>query len=230
MSKSESHNRLFPKIAERQGYHLLILFLLVAGIIAAGNMLPLREGELFGISSITWFWATISAAIVHQVYTVIMWRVELHGDILSHRLGSKSFSVFKSFFALFGLSRFLIIPLAISNRATLELHGSVQWGLSSVLLILSFYLFYSVIRWFGIDRAAGLDHFKPKDAREWEFVREGIFRFTSNGMYIFGFMFFWIPGLFFESAAALLAALFFHIYIWVHYYCTEKPDMKFIYS
>lgn len=230
MSNAESHNRLFSKIAERQGYHLLILFLLVAGIIAADKIVPIGEGELFGISSVIWFWGTISGAIAHQVYTVIMWRAELYGSILSRRLGSKSFSVFKIFFAIFGFSRFLIIPLAISNRATLELSGSVQWGLSSILLILSVYLFYSVIRWFGIDRAAGLDHFKPNEAREWEFVREGIFRYTSNGMYIFGFMFFWIPGLLFESAAALFAALFFHILIWAHYYCTEKPDMKFIYS
>ena len=32
------------------------------------------------------------------------------------------------------------------------------------------------------------------------------------------------------SLAALAAALFQHAYIWVHYYCTEAPDMDLIYS
>ena len=230
MSNAEPDNRLFYKIAERQGYHLFILFLLLFGVTAAGIFLPLSEGELFGISSAAWFWGAVAAAIIHQFYTVIMWRLELYGRVLSGWLGENSFPIFKGFFALFGLSRLLIIPLAISNRGTLELPGIIQWGLSSILLILSAYLFYSVIRWFGIDRAAGLDHFKPKEAREWKFVNKGIFRFTSNGMYVYGFLFLWVPGLMLESASANLAALFSHIYIWVHYYCTEKPDMKFIYS
>ena len=29
---------------------------------------------------------------------------------------------------------------------------------------------------------------------------------------------------------ALAVALFQHAYIWVHYYCTEKPDMRRIYG
>jgi len=33
-----------------------------------------------------------------------------------------------------------------------------------------------------------------------------------------------------RSEAALVAALFNHLYIWVHFYFTELPDMKFIYG
>jgi hypothetical protein len=32
------------------------------------------------------------------------------------------------------------------------------------------------------------------------------------------------------SQAALLAALFNHLYIWVHYYSTELPDIRHIYG
>ena len=39
-----------------------------------------------------------------------------------------------------------------------------------------------------------------------------------------------IPGLLAASNEALLVALFNHIYIWVHYYTTEKPDMQRIYA
>jgi hypothetical protein len=49
-------------------------------------------------------------------------------------------------------------------------------------------------------------------------------------MYVFGFLLFWIPALWFASAAALCAALFNHVYIWVHYFATERPDMQHIYA
>ena len=61
-------------------------------------------------------------------------------------------------------------------------------------------------------------------------VKKGIFRYTSNGMYWFGFLLLWVPGFLFRSEGALLAALFNHLYIWVHFYFTEKPDMDLIYG
>ena len=30
--------------------------------------------------------------------------------------------------------------------------------------------------------------------------------------------------------AALVVAMFSHLYIWVHYICTERPDMRLIYG
>jgi len=36
--------------------------------------------------------------------------------------------------------------------------------------------------------------------------------------------------LWYASIAALCVALFNHMYIWVHYYSTEFPDMKRIYG
>ncbi len=60
-------------------------------------------------------------------------------------------------------------------------------------------------------------------------IKQGIFKHTNNGMYVFGFFILWVPGLWLGSAAALTAALFNHVYIWVHFYATERPDMKRIY-
>ena len=45
-------------------------------------------------------------------------------------------------------------------------------------------------------------------------------------MYVFGFLLLWIPALAGRSYAALATALFSHAYIWVHWYCTEKPDLR----
>ncbi|MCP4380661.1 MAG: hypothetical protein GY798_04445, partial [Hyphomicrobiales bacterium] len=98
-----------------------------------------------------------------------------------------------------------------------------------VALLPALYLFYSVKRYFSFTRALGADHFDAS-VRDLPFVRQGIFRFTSNGMYVFGFLLLWVPGFWWASSAALTAALFNHIYIWVHYYATERPDMKRIYG
>jgi hypothetical protein len=49
-------------------------------------------------------------------------------------------------------------------------------------------------------------------------------------MYTFAFLLLWLPGCYFRSTAALCVALFSHLYIWVHYFCTEKPDMVRIYG
>jgi protein-S-isoprenylcysteine O-methyltransferase Ste14 len=88
---------------------------------------------------------------------------------------------------------------------------------------------YSIARYFGFERAFGIDHFDTS-YRGKPLVKKGIFRYTSNGMYVFGLLILWIPGVLFSSLTALAAALFSHIYIWVHYFCTEKPDMNFIYA
>ena len=81
-----------------------------------------------------------------------------------------------------------------------------------------------------MDRAFGIDHFQPGTIGNESFVKRGIFKYTSNGMYVYGFLILWIPGILFQSEAALIVALFNHIYIWVHYYYTELPDIKIIYA
>jgi hypothetical protein len=57
-----------------------------------------------------------------------------------------------------------------------------------------------------------------------------MFKYSSNAMYTFGFLILWVPGLLLLSKAAILAGLFNHVYIWVHYFFTEAPDMKVIYG
>ena len=87
-----------------------------------------------------------------------------------------------------------------------------------------------MVRYFGVKRALGADHFDPGQYRDLPMVKEGIYKYTGNGMYIYGFFLLWVPGVLLASPAALLAAAFNHLYIWVHYYTTEKPDMDFIYG
>ena len=65
---------------------------------------------------------------------------------------------------------------------------------------------------------------------EMGFVKGGIFKYLRNGMYTVGLLLLWIPGLILCSKGAIIAALFHHIYVWVHYYTVEKPDMDVIYG
>ena len=91
------------------------------------------------------------------------------------------------------------------------------------------YAMYSVRRYFGMSRAAGGDHF-DQSFRDMPMVKEGIFRFTNNGMYLYAFLLFWAIAVGFGSTAALVVAAFSHAYIWVHFYATEKPDMAYLYG
>ncbi len=121
-----------------------------------------------------------------------------------------------------------MVILAIANRNSFNFNPFSLNILAFIIAILAVYLFYSVGRYFKTKRALGIDHFDISYSNR-PFVKEGIYRFVNNGMYMFGVAIIWIPGLVYASKAALLSALFTHLYIWVHYYCTEKPDMKRIY-
>lgn len=49
-------------------------------------------------------------------------------------------------------------------------------------------------------------------------------------MYAFAFLGLWSIAFLTGSLAALSLALFQHAFVWVHYYCTEEPDMKLVYG
>jgi hypothetical protein len=122
-----------------------------------------------------------------------------------------------------------VFALAYANRGSVADEPLLLKIAAIVALVPALYLFYSVKRYFTFRRAFGIDHFDPS-MRSVPFVRGGIFRFTANGMYVFGFFLLWVPGLWWASAAALFVALFNHLYIWVHYFATELPDIRRIYN
>jgi len=128
------------------------------------------------------------------------------------------------------VSRLILVTLlAASNRNTVDLHPAIRWGLPVLLAVPLVYLGWSVARYFGYARAAGVDHF-DESYRSGPLVTQGIFRFGGNPMYVCGMTALWVPALLMGSVAALCTALFHHAYVWVHYWCTERPDMRRIYG
>lgn len=217
---------------ERQLQHYLLLAALLVGVgVAVSRNDGLLAGQFLGISTGAWLAVALVAPILHQLYVWFVWRAELHHSLISRWFGKeKGFRYYAVGFYLLFLARPLsIILVALSNKGSLDLNPLIAFTLAAVLFMPWLYLQYSVHKYFGMDRALGLDHFDPS-YHNLPFVREGMFRYTDNAIYTFAFLILWILGLVFLSRAALLAALFNHLYIWVHYYCTELPDIYAIYG
>jgi hypothetical protein len=213
---------------DKQVFHFLALLILLRGVLSLVDD-PTRSGQLFGLTTYSWLLLSLLVPVLHQVYVWFIWRVELCSRFITRTFGKNGFTYYAIGFTILIISRpVIILVLAASNRNSLQLNPVLSAVLSAVFLLLSGYLFYSVKKFFGFKRAFGIDHFDPS-YRHLPFVRKGIFRFTPNAMYTFGFLILWVPGLVFSSRAALLAALFNHLYIWVHYFCTEWPDMQYMY-
>ncbi len=216
-------------IFEKQWLHAVLLAVLLAGTVLISGLDGVRAGQLWGVATPVWLWLAVALAIAHQVYVWFCWRTQLHGQLLTRRLGKAGFPAYAAGFALLGLSRVVaVFLLASANRDTLPVNHLALRILAILALITAVYVFYSVARYFSFTRALGIDHFDER-SRLLPLVRKGIFRFTRNGMYTYGFLLVWAFAWWYASQAALCVALFNHIYIWVHYYTTELPDMKRIY-
>ena len=173
------------------------------------------------------FWIAVAVPVVHQMFVWLAWRLEFRSSVISKAIG---FRGYLACFFLLSVSRFIsLFALGWMDRGSLKLHILPQTIVTALLALLGGYAAYSVKRYFGMTRAAGADHFEPR-YRDMPHVKEGIFRFTDNGMCIFAFLLFWAIAVGFDSTAALTVAAFSHAYIWVHFFATEKPDMDYLYA
>jgi len=214
---------------EKQGWHFIFLFLLLIGVVflARGDVLA---GQLWGISTQAWLWIAVAVPVAHQVMVGLLWRGQLYRNWMTNWFGKNDFLVFKVLFTTLFVARPLsIILVGISNYGTLGLSPVLAYVLAGILFIPFAYTMFSVAHYFGINRAYGIDHFDPS-YRNKAFVKQGMFKYTDNAMYKFGFLILWSLALVFLSKAALLAAAFNHLYIWVHFYFTELPDIRYIYG
>lgn len=217
------------KTLEGQLLHLVLLAALLAGVVALAHG-GVLAGSFLGVTTPVWLWASVLAAILHQVYVAFTWRAELHHKLLTRWFGARAFSRYRAaFVALILLRPLTLIVLAISNRGTLPIPPALGVAIAVVCFLPGMWLLHSIRRYFTFDRAFGIDHFDPA-WRHVPLVREGIFGVVPNAMYVLGFLALWGVACLLRSQAALLVAAFEHLYIQVHYLCTERPDMRVIYG
>lgn len=175
-----------------------------------------------------WFVAAVLEAVLHQVVVWVGWRTQLGFRAWTRVFGDADLLAWCAvFFPLLLARPALLIALAWVDRGTLALPAAVAVPLGLALLIPAIATQLSVRTTFGMVRAAGSDHFRLED-RDRPLVREGMFRFTPNAMYVFAFLGLWSVALLAGSQLALIVALFQHAYIQIHWVATEQPDLELL--
>ena len=210
---------------KRQIWHLggtIVLFYIGAQLVDLDS----NTKTFLGISALSWFMIAMSVPIVHQAYVWICWRSELCWQSISNTIGFKGYVIL--FFILIIL-RLSAIVLCFVDYGSLYKPGWLAWILSIILFIPGVYTMYSVKKYFGFLRAAGADHFDPK-YRDMPFENRGIFKWSSNAMYVFAIGIPFAFAIATGSQSMFVVAIYTYISIWLHYFCTEKEDFKVIYE
>ncbi len=216
-------------IFEGQLRHWLALVLLLTMAWRLGHP-PTSSPGWLGCGAPCWFLFALGVPVLHQVYVWAVWRIELHTRAFSRLMGRHAFAVYAADFLILLVARVaVLLALAAADRDTLGLAPATRTTLIALMLVPFLYTLYSVAAYFGFTRAMGKDHFDPDLARR-GVVRRGVFRYVSNAMYTFAFLGLWMIAIGYDSRSALVAATFQHAYIWVHYFCTERPDMRRLYG
>ncbi len=214
-------------ILEGQPQHLGLVILMTAG--ACSLMVP-SDSRLLGLSASGWATVSIALAVAHQVMVAMVFRLQLHRNLLNRLLGERDIKVWTMVFMPFLVARPLtVIMTGWADQEPIGLPRMAEWAVGGILVLLAIWTMHSVIVYFNIRRAIGGDHFRDEIAAL-PLVREGMFKYTNNAMYGIVFLGLWGIALLFDSWNALVLALFQQSYIWVHMYCTEKPDMEWIYG
>lgn len=217
------------KVLKYQIYHLAVYIFLTVILYRFSFKID-SQGKVLGASALTWIYLSWIFAGIHQVWILFFWRLELYYKKISNTLGRKGFLIFKIGFVTFIFSRFIpIIPISLLTRNTLKLN----YYMKTIIIIgtTPFILWtaFSVIFYFGINRTFGADHFFV-EYRSKNLEKRGIYKYIKNSMYAILILIVYHPGLFYGSAFGLIFALFQHLMVWTHYFCTEKPDLKMIYG
>lgn len=204
---------------------------MMAALLTIGACSLLTDtGSFLGISAGCWATAAFFAPLLHQSLVAVVFRLQLHFDIMVKAFGDNALKIWGIVFLPLLASRpILILCAGIADYGSLGGNRSLQLVVGAILLLPAVYGMHSVLKYFTINRALGGDHFYDKYANM-PMVNEGIFKYSSNAMYSFIFLGLWGIALLTGSWNALVLALFNHAYIWVHMYCTEDPDMRIIYK
>jgi len=224
---SDIRNRSkWSDILEGQPQHAMIAALMTAGACA---LLISSEGSFWGLSATCWAQWSIALALAHQIIAAVVFRLQLHRNLMTRLFGQADMVVWGAvFFPLLIARPLTIIAVGMADTTPMFVEGTALQALGALLLIPAIWAMHSTAVYFTFPRALGGDHFRDHYA-EMPLVQKGAFKYTSNAMYGVVFLGLWGIAFLFNSWNALIVALFQHAYIWVHMYCTENPDMRWIY-
>ena len=213
-------------ILEGQPQHVMLAVLLSLG---AFSLLVPSDVRLWGLTATGWAGWSIGLALVHQVLVGFVFRLQLHRNIMSRAFGDLDMKIWAvMFMPLLAARPLTLLMTGLSDGVPIMADPLPLQILGWVLAIPAVWALYSTFVFFTIPRALGGDHFRDEIA-EMPLVNQGSFKYVANSMYGVAFLGLWSIALITNSWNALIVALFQHAYIWVHMYCTEGPDMRWIY-
>ena len=226
-----SKENLLTRFFENQLWQLLILAALFHSFSFGYDLLDVMPGQWLGLTTRQWFLIATISPIIHQIYVWLCWRGELYFKIVPRIFGRYGFQVFSIVFLVLIVIRFFsIIEICIADKQSLTIPGAIRYPLAFIVHLPAIYAVYSVLRYFGLRRIPGEDHFKPEEYKTKKFVRQGMYKYSANVMYLYVGLVFLATAILCASKAGLLIVSYMYATVWTHYFCTEKPDIKYIYS
>ncbi len=216
-------------ILEGQPQHLGLAILLTIGALALLTTVS-DEPHLFGLTASGWAKVSIGLALAHQIIVAFAFRLQLHRNLLTRLFGENDMRLWAAIFLPFLVARpITVIFTGWADTAPITGARLPEVLVGLTLVAVAVWGMHSTLVHFTIPRALGGDHFRD-DIAAMPLVNRGAFAVTSNAMYGVVFLGLWGIAFLFGSWNALVVAFFQHVYIWVHMYCTETPDMEWIYG
>jgi len=210
---------------EGQLQHLGFAILMVAAVNALLIPAP-GNPHLLGLSAVGWAKLSMWLAIAHQVIVAAVFRLQLHKNLMTRLFGTRDMKIWAALFMPLLIARpITVILTGWADTVPISPYRSAEIILGLALLAPAIWAMHSTLVHFTLPRALGGDHFRD-DYLSMPMVSKGVFKYTNNGMYGVAFLGLWGIAFLFGSRNALVLALFQQSYIWVHFYCTEQPDLK----
>ena len=227
LSKEEKLRKFF----ENQIRQLLLLLSLSSVFYIGYGFIDVPHGKWLNLTTKEWFVTALLVPFIHQIYVWFCWRIELYYKKISSIFGERGYKLYSHLFGILVITRFFtLIAVCISDYDSLYIPGFIKYTTAVILLVPALYAIYSVLRYFDIKRIPGEDHFKPQEYKKKPFVKKGMYEDSSNVMYVYVGLIFVGLAVLHSSKAALLITIYSYTAVWIHYFCTEKPDINYIYG
>ena len=129
-------------IFRHQIWHLLFLLISIVFLhIFTVDSITLT-GEFWDVSTKTWFWIAIAVPVIHQVYVLVIWRLELYHSTFTKRFElTKAFKMYAIGFSILFVSRLIFITiLAISDKNSLSMNPIFAYSIIAVIIPLVAYI------------------------------------------------------------------------------------------
>ncbi len=188
---------------------------------------PLDTGRTFaGLGAPAWVAIAWTLALAHHAWIFAFWRLELYAGKSSEWFGrERGFRVFQAGFLILGPARMLLVgPISCASAGALSVPPALAIGYAIATSALCLWAGDSLVRYFGLRRACGADHFFD-EYRRMPLETRGVHRFSPNAFYVFVLPALYQPGLLFGSALGLAVAGAQHAMVWIAYYAAERRDM-----